>query len=325
MGESVKPGIYRISDEAYHADALSTVPALSRSLAYKIISQSPLHAWTHCPKLNPEWQPTIKAEFDIGRAAHRALLGRGGDYAVIPDDLLSANGAVSTKAAKEWVEEQRAAGRTPIKADAARAVERMAEVCRAALSDAGIVLDPEQSELTAYAEVDGVLSRCRVDNAPLKPVNIPGIGPRLVILDFKTTTNASPAHVRRSVRDWGYDLQGAFYPEVWQAASGEERLFLFVAQEKEEPHGVTIDLLLDEPGHSEDWGMDAREKCVVSRTIWRECLRTDRWPCYPSGINVIGAGSFDRQAWADRSDFLSQVSRPTRAALEAARNMQSPR
>lgn len=99
---------------------------------------------------------------------------------------------------------------------------------------------------------------------------------------------------------------------------------LFVFVEKEPPHEVTVVHLLNEPGHSGDWFEDGSAKTAAARALWDECLTTGKWPGYPAGIITLEARSFFKQAWQDRAAMLSQVSKPTAAALRAAYDAQSP-
>ncbi|GLT08027.1 hypothetical protein GCM10007928_02580 [Sulfitobacter porphyrae] len=322
---TLAPGIHaNIPDADYHADTLTDQPALSNTIA-KLLLRSPLHAWTAHPRLNPDFEPVEKKTFDIGRAAHSSVLGRGAAYVAIPEDLLSSNGAVSTKASKEWVQEAREAGLTPLKAAEVDQVGSMADKLRLRLAEYGITLDPERSELTAIAEIDGVMCRCRVDNAPDKPMRIPGFpDPRRVMIDFKTCEDASPEACRRAVENYGYDFQNGFYSEVWAKASGEERDMLFVFQEKTAPQEVCVIHLLNERGHPGDWAEDARAKTSAARAIWGECLETGNWPGYPNGIITLTARNFFKEAWQDRASILSQTSKPTAAALRAAYQGQAP-
>jgi hypothetical protein len=322
---TLSPGIYPdIPDHVYHADTLTDRPALSSSIA-KLMLRSPLHAWTAHPRLNPAWEPVEKKTFDIGRAAHRAVLGRGSDYVAIPDDLLASNGAASTKAAKEFIEDARAQGLTPLKAEEVGQIGAMAKKLTARLTEYGITINPARSEMTAIAEIEGVMCKCRVDNAPDTPLRIPGIPmPRKVLLDLKTIEDASPEAARRSVENYGYDFQGNWYQEVWQKACGESRDMLFAFIEKQPPHEVAVVHLLNEPGHSGDWFEDARAKTAASRALWNECMTTGKWPGYPNGIITLEARSFFRQSWQDRAAILCQTSKPTAKALRAAYDAQAP-
>lgn len=326
MKHPLSTGIYPdVSDEMYHGDQMTTAPALSSTIARLVINRSPLHAWTAHPRLNPDFEPVDRKVFDIGRAAHRAVLGKGGDYAAIPEGMLASNGAASTKAAREFIEDCRAEGLTPLKAAEVEQVETMADKLVRRLTEYGITLDPAFSEMTAIAEIDGVVCKARADNAPAAPLRIPGIPtPRKVLIDFKTIEDASPEAARRSVENYGYDFQGCWYPEVWKAACGEDRDMLFVFQEKAAPNEVAIVHLLNEPGHSGDWFEDARAKTAAARARWSECLTSDRWPGYPNGIITLEARSFFRQSWQDRAARLSATSKPTAKALRAAYEAQAP-
>jgi len=321
---ALSPGIYAdIPDTRYHADNLGNQPSLSNSIAKELL-RSPLHAWTAHPKLNPEWEPTERKTFDIGRAAHRAVLGKGGDYVAIPESILASNGAASTKEAKAFIEDARESGLTPLKEAEVDLVQTMAAHLHFRLGQMGITLDPAHSEITALAEIDGALCRCRVDNAPDAPVMIPGIGPRKVMIDFKTIEDAGPEACRRAVENYGYDFQWEHYCQTWRAASGEGRDMIFVFQEKSAPFEVGCVYLLNEPGHSGDFGEDASQKVAAARALWNECLSRNEWPGYPSGIITIGARSFFRQAWQDKAAILTQTSKPTREALDAWHRAQAP-
>jgi hypothetical protein len=287
---------FALPDAVYHGDPCPA-PSLSSTLARLILSRSPLHAWTAHPRLNPDWQPVDKKTFDIGRAAHRAVLGRGADYVAYPAEALAANGAASTKEAKAWAEEQRAGGRVPLKAEEVDKVGFMADLCRHQLLDYGIVLNPLHSEVVAVAEIDGAWCRAMIDNAPTDP--------REPLIDFKTCEDASPDAIVRHVENYGYDVQAAHYLDVWKAATGEDRGFVFVFQEKEPPHAIAVVRLLNSAGHSGDWMEDAREKVHTARQTWAHCLRTDHWPAYPAMIIEIGARSFHRQKWWDQRDRQS--------------------
>jgi hypothetical protein len=317
-------GLHIIDEGEYHADP-APAPSLSSTLAKLILDRSPLHAWTASPRLNPAWEPVNSDVFDVGRAAHRAVLGQGGDYVAYPEEILGANGAASTKAAKEWAEHQRSLGRTPLKQDQVDAVEAMAAATRAHLATCGITLDPRRSELTAIAEIDGTFCRARIDNAPDRPVMLPGIGPRKVLIDFKSCEVATPEACRRAVESYGYDTQKQHYVETWKAATDEDRAFLFVFTEKTAPHGTCILWLLDEPGHSADWLEDARDKVRAARRTWRECLDANQWPGYPHLIVQVGASPFHRQKWQDtqsRATVARERIHP--AALAGAMEWQAP-
>lgn len=283
------PGLHRISSDEYHRDPCPR-PSLSSTLARKLLTRSPLHAWTACQRLNPNWVSEERKTFDIGRAAHRELLGAGHDYAVIPEAMLAANGAASTKEAKAFIAECREAGVTPLKAEEAETIQAMAAVARKRLAEMRIVLEPARSEIVALAEIDGCPVRAMIDNLPER-------GP---IYDFKTAENASSEGARRAAEAYGWDVQAAHYLDTVEAATGERRRFRFVVQEKEPPYEVGVYELHDDEADDADWMLDARHKAAEARLIWAECLRTGVWPGYPPQVGVLGAASYYRAKWADR-------------------------
>lgn len=312
----IPAGIYRIDATAYHADQFRDVPTLSSSLARVVINQSPLHVWTAHPRLNPDWQRTDSDVFDIGRAAHRVVLGVGNDYAVYPPDVLASNGAASTKAAREWEAETRAAGLTPLKAEQEHAVLAMAEAVQRHLRAMRIAFDPARSELTALGEVDGVWCRAMIDNAPTDP--------RLPLYDFKTTTDASPEACARAVANYGYDVQARFYLDAWEAATGERRRFRFVFVERTAPYAVSVVELHDDPSSESDWMAAAKSKCREARRIWAECLAANEWPGYPPRVAIIGAPGWYGQAWDRREHGQPVTSKPSKEATARAAEWQAP-
>lgn len=294
------PGVHDISAERYHADPCA-VPSLSSTLARKLLKQSPRHAWNDHPRLNPAWEPNDSKTFDIGRAAHRAVLGKGGIYVAYPADILDARGSATTKAAKDWADGVRQAGCVPLKADDVDKVGLVAEAVREQLSVMGITLDPSRSELTAIAQVDGVWCRCMVDNAPTDP--------RLPLYDLKTTTDASPESLAKTIAAYGYDMQAAHYLAVWKAATGEDRKFRIIFVEKDAPYGVSVAELYRKPGDEADWFDHADLNIQNAIRTWGECIQSGKWPCYPARVAVIGAPGWHlskMEAQADRSAAVTQ-------------------
>ena len=306
---------FGVPEADYHADTLLPVPTLSSTLARLVLARSPLHAWTAHPRLNPDFEPTEKKTFDIGRAAHRAVLGRGSDYAAYPAEYLASNGAASTKEAKAWAEEQRAEGRTPLKFDEIDQICAMAVSVNRQLAAMGIKLDPTRSEVVALAEIDGIWCRAMIDNAPTDP--------RLPLYDLKSTTDASPESLAKTIASYGYDLQAAHYLAVWKAATGEDRRFRIIFVEKEAPYGVQVAELYRKPGDEADWFDHADALARDARRIWGECLRSGNWPCYPSRVAVIGAPGWHLTKMEDRSGRAA-IGKPAADTVARASAWQSP-
>lgn len=273
--------VMRLPSADYHADP-APEPSLSATLAKLLIKRSPKHAWQASPRLNPDCAQVHKKTFDIGRAAHRAILGVGDDYEVIPSGLLAKNGAASTAEAKAFIAGARDRNVTPLKPDEVEQIEAMRAVAHAHLAECGVTLDPERSELCAVAQVEGVWCRSMFDN-------VAWTGP---IWDFKTIEDASPDACMRAVLNYGYDIQAEHYRAVWKAATGEDRPFVFIFQEKPAPHAVTLIRL------SGSFEAMAKRRAARARKIWADCITANNWPGYPIGMHEV-----DAPAWLVEREF----------------------
>jgi len=270
-------GITRLPSAKYHADP-APKPSLSTTLAKLLLTKSPKHAWCASRRLNPDYVSVDKKTFDIGRAAHRAVLGFGDDYVAIPEHVLAKNGAASTDAAKAFIASCREQGRVPLKDEEVDKIEQMRRVAHARLAEHGVTLDPDRSELCAFAEIDGVWCRAMFDNVPVDPT--------APIYDFKTCEDASPEACLKSIINYGYDVQAVHYRDVWRTVTGELRDFVFIFQEKSEPHEVTLVKL---SGSFHDL---AERRVARARRLWGKCVTANLWPGYPIGMHEV-----DPPAW----------------------------
>lgn len=301
---------YNIPEHAYHADPCAE-PSLSSGLAKTLINHSPLHAWTSSRLLNPEWEPTIKRVFDFGHAAHAAVLGRGKTVDVVPKDVLGKGGALSTKAAKEFIAESRERGNVPLKQEEALRIAKMVAVFRDLADHMKVEFHPDHSEVVAIANVRGILNRAMIDNAHPDP--------KQPLRDFKTTTDCSSRAIEKKILDMGYDMQAAHYTDTWKAATGEDRDFEFWFQEKEPPFAMRVVRLT---GDTLEMG---RKRMRRARDIWRMCIKSDHWPGYPMGVEIMELPAWYQAAWLEREtrelEFRQQHGRDI---LDAARKWQSP-
>lgn len=330
LNEPLGAGIHQIDASQYHADP-APEPSLSSTVAKVLIRETPLHAWTISPRLNPDFEPVEKKAFDIGRAAHRVVLGVGDDFEAIPPDLLSDDGGIRSKEARAFVADCRARGVTPLKEVEVEAIEAIAEKTKRRLSAMGISLDPMRSEIAAIAQVDGIWCRCMVDNAP--------VDPRLPLYDLKTMAGSvHPDALAKTVADYGYDVQAAHYLRTWREATGEDRKFRFIFVEKNPPFEVgVVELYADDAGRpasdyqpdeamTGDWFSDAEQKMARARRQWRACLDSGVWPGYPARVAQIGAPIWHRRnsAAANGYDPIMPKPKPSAAARDAAMKFQAP-
>ena len=255
-----EPGIYSIPPEQYHADPVEG-GSLTSTGARRLISACPARY-----RYELENPPEPTDAMDIGSAAHRLVLGAGAELEVIdaPD--------WRTRSARERRDEARAAGRIPILAADYETARAMAEVVAdhpiagAALRRQGA---PEQT-LVWRDRPTGVWCRAMVDYLPT-----PQRGRRLVLVDYKTCSDASTAGIRASVARYRYHQQAAWYlTGVRELGLSEYPALIFVFQERSAPHLVHVveidpdDLLLGE-------ALNRR-----ALEIYRECVESGRWPGY---------------------------------------------
>jgi len=209
-----------LSNAAYHA-----LDAVGKSDLDKI-ARSPLH-WKHA-----EREET--AAMRIGSAVHCAVLEPARfatDYAVAPPTTLCDK---RTKAGKEqWAAfEEENAGKTVLSFDDGALCAHIADSVRdhpgaAALLQSG---QPEASLLWSDSEFN-VRCRARVD----------WLTPDGLLIDLKTTQDASPAGFAKSCANFRYHVQDAWYLDAYQAALGDLPLgFVFIAVEKTAPYAVAL-------------------------------------------------------------------------------------
>lgn len=107
------------------------------------------------------------------------------------------------------------------------------------------------------------------------------IGGKPVIVDYKTTADASTDAFMRSAINYGYDFQAGMYCEGVEKATGQKPLFVFIAQEKTAPYAVNI-LQADELMVKR--GYDIFRELIG---IYHECKTTGNWYGYLGAYNVI--------------------------------------
>jgi hypothetical protein len=291
-----RPGLYpHILPADYHNDPCPR-PSLSNSKIKILATQTPLHAWTATPGLNPDWKPGARKDhYDRGTAAHALLLGRG-------TDLVHVSASRWNKAEKLIREQAEAEGKTALLTDDYNALVKMVRRGKERLAEYGITLDPARSEIMAVAEINGVWCRILVDNAPEWPTE--------PLYDYKTTTDANKDACFRTVERLGYDIQKRFYQRVWKAATGEDRDFRFIFQEVDPPNSLTVHRLHESDANS-DGTWDAAADLVIDEALetWRVCVDTDTWPDYPVQVWTLYSSRFHAEKREDRRTISAETIR----------------
>lgn len=245
---------FNMPDETYHAR-----PELSSTGARSLLPEfggSPA-------KFN--WQrqhPRVSKSYDVGHAVHARVLGTGLQAVPYPEELLASNGAASTKAAKDWAAEQRAAGFVPMKAVEVHVIRKISDAVLMD-RDARAVLEAEHRETSVFSRSpEGVDVRARFD-----------IYDRTRAADLKTTTDASARGFLRHVVEYGYHVQESWYRDVHRFETGAElESFKFVVVETSGPYQVAVhelDTLFQRIG---------TDLAKRARDIYAECTTTNTWP-----------------------------------------------
>jgi len=123
-------------------------------------------------------------------------------------------------------------------------------------------------------DLTGELCKCRVDCFST-------ISGKAVVVDYKSTTDASTDGFIRSAINYGYDFQTGMYCEGIEKVTGQKPLFVFIAQEKNPPYSVNImqadDLMVKR-------GRDIFRELIG---IYHDCKESNNWYGYLGAYNVI--------------------------------------
>jgi hypothetical protein len=251
-----QPGL---TNEAYHA-----LEAVSPS-RLKLLARSPLHFYDACLAPDREVKPATPA-MQLGTALHTAVL---------EPELWDATVAVPpqtfdrrTKAGKELAAafEAEAAGRIVLTSDDADQVRRMADAVRRHPAARFLLELPGRRE-ASYTWTDaatGVACKCRPDWHSED---------RRLVVDVKTTRDASRAEFARSIAGFDYHLQAA-----WNLRALEAEQFLIIAVESARPFAVGV--------YPVSGAMLAAGDRRIAAALEQlaECQATGRWPGYGDTI-----------------------------------------
>lgn len=304
---SMKPGLHRMAEAAYHADPCP-VPSLSRSIAELLIMKSARHAWTAHPRLNPKWEPSDdnSRAADIGTAAHARLLRQPTRIVVIEAQNYQ------TKAAKEQRAEAYASGAIPLLEPDAEIVDAMLARADAELAGndnpaIGAIVHGSADDGSTMNEIvaawqdriGGRWCRARIDRLTLAPKKI-------TIIDYKTTEmSAAPGDVQRAIFNNTYHLQDGFYrrgirhlfPEVDRHEVALD--MLFIVQEQKPPHEITVARI------SPAGRVIGEKMASAGLRLWNHAMETGEWPGYPT--QTVEA---DMPAWIETNWLAREIEDP---------------
>ena len=280
---------FDVPADVYFADPAPEI-SLTQSLAKIIIDQSPKHAAMAHPRLVAEVDAR-EFEYDkaraIGNAAHKLMLGRGKEIAVIK------RADFRSGAAKDDRDDALAAGLEPVLLhhfDIARAMVAAAQAQLLHIEGARYCFfSSGHSEVVGVIQTDGIWLRTMIDWI--------SDNKRLVV-DYKTgAQSASPHTIGKRMASDLWHLQAATHERVLDTIDPENagrRRFLYVAQENEPPYALTVNEI------GEAALTIGRKMLQYAVDTWRTCMEGNHWPAYPLRIIRPELPAWAENAWMTR-------------------------
>lgn len=272
----MEPGIYpHLSNEEYHAS--------------NGVSRSGISLLLKCPELyHKRVQKEATPSMMLGSALHTAILEQSKfsmEYVVAPMiDKRSKSGK------DEWIKFQSInEGKTVLSRDDYDRVMRMQNAV-SMHPVAGEIFDyPGQAEVSFYAEHEYTKELCKV-----RPDWIQSN----ILVDLKSTSDASPEAFSRSCYNFDYHIQSGMYLKVCRDAGMPVDTFLFVCVENKEPYSVAVYVA------SRDMIELGEQRFHQGMSVYKECKDSGIWPGYGNDKIL----TIDLPAWAYKKDnFVSEV------------------
>jgi exodeoxyribonuclease VIII len=111
---------------------------------------------------------------------------------------------------------------------------------------------------------------------------------KTVVVDFKTTMDASPRSFARDIFNYEYHIQNAFYNELNNSSR-----FIFIAIEKEPPFNYAI-YELDAESVNE-----GKRRMDIACDLYRDCQKFGAWPGYDKSVQSL---SLPRYAFSQNQE-----------------------
>ena len=179
----------------------------------------------------------------------------------------------NTKAGKEEAFSAREAGITLVKPDMWERCTAMSQAMRAhPLFAAARRADDFMAEVSVYWQEGTVPCKARIDAV----ASIPGFGP--CIIDLKSTRDASPAAIEKSLYNFGYHRQAAWYRRALNAVGIYAPVFVLIFVEKDAPHVITA------ANVAESAQGEALEDIKLAVNTYKGCSSSGIWPGYTHEI-----------------------------------------
>lgn len=255
------------------------------STELKKLMKSPMH-YRHW-KDNPE--ETDSPSLLFGRAAHKYVLET---YDFYNEFAVAPNCDRRTKEGKaEWLLFcDQNEGKDIITQEQFEQIEEMRKVMLATPFVSKLINGEHEISYFWTDEETGLKCKVRPDsiNHKLK-----------IVVDYKTCDNAETQYFMRKAIDLGYDLQASYYLDGVNANTGEDYIFVFIAQEKKPPYAVNI-LQADET-----FIRSGREVYKSMLNTYKECSESGNWFGYlgaENQINSLGVPKWLEKIYGEESE-----------------------
>jgi exodeoxyribonuclease VIII len=192
----------------------------------------------------------------------------------------------NTKEWKAFKADAEASGQTIIDQATLDMLNGMVESVKSHPAARALLNGPGIAEGSAFwhDERSGELCRCRPD------FYLQDLG---IIVDLKSTEDASPKEFARSIAKYNYHMQSAYYQDGVEAATGDFiKGFVFVAVEKKAPYAVAV-YQLDMQGV--EAGRVEYQRLLLDLA---DCKSSGKFPAYSDRIETISL-----PAWAAKEIF----------------------
>jgi len=271
----IEPGIYTDMPYAEY----KKIEAINNSTLWTLKTHSPLHAKTFMD--NP---PQTDA-FRIGGAFHMLLLEPrkfNRFYAIMPECDRR------TKEGKQIYEVFTSScnGKEILSNSEYEQIDIMADAIKKQILYKLIQKGESEVVLIWKEKKTKILCKARIDYLHRD---------RAILIDLKSTIDASESHFARAMYNYGYYQQAAFYCDGWKTLTKDEPAFVFMPTEKQPPYAVaayeTHEQAISAGRHSYQQALD----------IWAECTKTGKWPGYEDKIKVLNLPT-----WALNNEGIGQ-------------------
>lgn len=277
-----KPGIY----PGVPFDEYCEWDAVNNSILSKIISHSPAHA-----KEQRDNPPPKSEAFVFGEGWHcHALEPSEFDnrYAIAPVcDRRTKDGKEVWKKFQESINSKKI-----IRPEEYLQMQYMTEAIKRQIIYRFIQGGEAEVCIVWHNKRTGLLCKARLDYVHRS---------QAVIIDLKSTRDASQEPFSKAVYRYGYYQQGAWYADGWKELTGDPPAFTFLAVEKSPPYC---------PAAYELGAKDIIAGRLAYRRaikIYAECLEKDEWPGYPDEVRMISMPDWAlKEAGVNQYQLLSE-------------------